>query len=624
MKRYIHYLLLIFALWGGAGQTMVAQQIPISYGMLFRPGLWNPAKVGIKDFNRFHIAHQQRHLNGFGWKSIGEFLNFSSSPQGKHGTFGWGINLSNDIEHTENRVGLSGAMSAKLINRQNSKYTNLSVGISLGFINWNSNYDSIRVYDRNDELLANRSNFVELDAGMGLDFSYKKKNWDIELGVATMQMPGNFVSNPLPVALRLYPHLLGGANILYEVVHNIQLGPTAFYKNTILRQDTVITHGFLDVGLKANLIRQDLWLGAAYRLNRSAFTVGFGWQIYVSDSANHPNKNALVVGINGGLAYPFRQSPQFGPSAEIGLDILFGREFKYRKGNDSLKFVTGSFWLTDGNVNMHLEQRLAANAPIGLRGTTYVTNKNVTLTYEFPDGSLQYLGSTPEIKGDTLYDLGMEWVGVDGLLDGVSDEIVSEALTPNTLNVKNPEVLEPLAGLVFFELAALLKANEAEAFMDAEGVVYEGELGTNNADEDTLFLSVVYNNADTIVGVPLNHYISNLELACLKLYAMRKKLQYDLETKYGDTMAFLFEGEKVDAESILGKKPVIIRKPRILPNHPNQEVFQINQVKIKFSRKVGDILADQEEKEVDQDELLILDQPKKRKRENPGRFRDKR
>lgn len=622
MKRYIHYLLLTIALLGGGiGQSLVAQQIPISYGMLFRPGLWNPARVGVKDFNRFYIAHQQRHLNGLGWKSIGEFLNFSSSPQGKKGTFGWGINLSNDIEHTENRVGLSGAMSAKIVK---TKHAKLTVGISLGFINWNSNYDSVRVYDRGDELLSDRTNFVELDAGMGADFEFRKKNWDIELGLATTQMPGNFVSNPLPVALRLYPHLLGGASVLYEVVHNIQLGPTAFYRNTIMRKDTVIQYGNTDIGLKANLIRQGLWLGAAYRLNRSALTFGFGWQVYVSDSAHHPTKNALVVGINGGISYPFRQAPQFGPSAEIGLDIIFGREFKYRRGNDSLRYVNGSFWMSDGNVNTHLEQHISANAPVGLRGSTYVTNKNVTLTYEFPDGTLQYLGTTPEIKGDTLYELGMEWVGVDGFLDGVTNEIIEEALHPDTLNVINAESLVPLESIVFLELAAMLKANEAEAFMDAEGVVYEGELGTNNADEDTLYLSVVYNNADTVVGIPLNHYITNLELACLKLYSMRKKLQYDLEARYGAEMAFIVEGEKVDAEAIVGKRPVTIRKPRILPNHPNQEVFQVNQLKIKFSQKVGDVYAEDEEKEVDKDELLILEEPKKRKRENPGRFRDKR
>jgi hypothetical protein len=620
MKTYLRCLLLALCLFGSGLGTAFAQQIPISYGMLFRPGLWNPASVGARDFGRFYIAHQQRHLGMLGWKSIGDYLNFASSPQGKKGTFGFGFNLNNETEHTENRFGLSFQAAAKVIK---TKTARLSLGISVGLINWNSSYDSVRVFNRNDILLANRSNFLELDAGMGLDFEFKRKGWDINIGLAGQQLPGNLASAQL-IALQLYPHILAGGSAMYEIVHNVRLGPNVFYRNGFFKPENSIQAGRLDLGLKVEAIRQGIWIGANYRHDRSALTAAFGWQLYVSDSAHHPQKNALIVKLNGGVAYPFRQMTAFGPSAEIGLDILFGREFKYRKPNDSLRYVNGSFYLTDGNVNTHLERYLAPNGPIGLRGSTYLTNKNVTLTYEFPDGALQYLGTTPEIKGDSLFELGQEWTGVDGFLEGMVFEVIEEALHPDTLNVINPEVLVPLENIVFIELACMLKASEAEAFQLAEGSVYEGELGTNNPEEDTLFLSVVYNNADTVVGIPLNHYITNLELACLKMYSMRKKLQYELSRKYGQEMAFIVEGEKFDPEEIVGKRLVNIRKPRILPNHPNQEVFQVNQVKVKFSRNVEVESDNEAEKEVDPDELLILEEPKRKRRENPGRFRDKR
>jgi Type IX secretion system membrane protein PorP/SprF len=618
MKTSIHCLLLVLFFWSGS--MLYGQQIPISYSALFRPGLWNPASVGSKDFSRFFLAHQQRHVGQWGWKSIGDYINFSSSPQGKKGTFGFGFNLNNETEHTENRFGLSFLTSAKVIT---TKTMRLSAGISFGLINWNSSYDQVRIFDRSDVLLVNRSNFLELDAGMGIDLALKRKGWDVQAGVTATQLPGNLVSSQL-IALKLYPHVIAGGYALYEIVHNVRVGPNVFYRNGFFKPDNNIQAGKLDLGLKLDFKRQNLWLGANYRHDRSALTAAFGCQVYVSDSARHPQKNALIVNLNGGVAYPFRQAAAFGPSAEIGLDIIFGREFKYRRGGDSLRFVTGSFWVTDGNLNTHLESRLAPNGPVGLRGTTYVTNKNVTLTYEFPDAALQYMGTTPEIKGDTLYELGQEWIGVDGFLEGIVDEVIAEALTPDTLKVKNAEVLEPLENIIFIELASLLKASEAEAFLPAEGMVYEGELGTNNSEEDTLYLSVVYNNADTIVGVALNHYLTNLELACLKMYSMRKKLQKELNDRYGDEMAFLVEGDKFDPEDVVGKKLVNIRKPRILPNHPNQEAFQINQVKVKFSRYTDSFVEDADEKEADPDELLILDEPKRKRRENPGRFRDKR
>ena len=619
MKKYILCLLFgVLSVWGG--MNLQAQQLPLSYGMMFRPGLWNPAHKGARDFNKVYIAHQQRHLSVPGWRSISQFLNYNSSPMGKRGIFGWGLMLSNDIEHTENRVGISGATAVSLIKTKKSR---LSVGIAAGLINWNSNYDSVRVFDRTDELLANRTNFVELDAGLGLDFEYRDKVWDIEAGAALTQLPGNLASQQL-TAITIFPHLLVGGSLLFAPIHNFRIGPMGFYKNTFLSDSTTVKYGTIDVGLKGELDRQGIWFGGAYRLNRSALTLAFGLQVFVSDSANHPTKTALMVDLNAGFSYPMQQASVFGPAIEIGLDLRFGRESKYRRNNDSLRYVNGAFWLSDGNVNTHLERNLAPIGPQGMRGSTYVTDKNVTVTYEFPDGSLQYLGTTPDIKGDTLMELGMEWVGVDGFIEGMVHQVIEEALNPDTVNVLNAETLEPLDGVVFLELSALLKANEAEAFQDAEGMVYEGELGVNNGDEDTLFLSVVYNGADTIVGVPLNHYVSNLELACLKLYSMRKKLQYELDLRYGDEMAFLNEGEKVDAESILGKKIVTIRKPRILPNHPHQDVFQVNQLKIKFTRDVDETVINKAETPEDEDEVLILEDNKRKRRQNPGRFRDNR
>jgi hypothetical protein len=411
-----------------------------------------------------------------------------------------------------------------------------------------------------------------------------------------------------------------------EPIHNLKIGPSIFYKNIFMTdpEEAQIQKGLLDVGLKAELDRQGMWFGAAYRFNRAALTGAFGMQIYVSDSANHPTKNALFADLNAGFSYPVAQAAAFGPTMEVGLSIYFGREMKYRRRDDTLVYVNGSFWLNDGNVSRHLQDNFLASAPPGTRGETAVNNRTVTLVYDFPDPSLQYIGTTPDISGDTMFALGVEWVGVDGFLEGMVNSVIAEALAPDTVNVMNPEVLEALEKIEFLEFSALLKANETEAFFDADGMVYEGELGTNNGEEDTLYLSVVYNGADTIVGIPLNRYISNLELACLKLHAMTKKLVYELTMRYGDKMLFILEGDKFDAEEALRKIPVTIKKPRILPNHPHQDVFQMNELKIKFLRDEGTLDLNASSETEDEATRLILEDKKRKKRNNPGRFRDKR
>jgi hypothetical protein len=627
MKRiYISCLLIGWTLLS-IGDGLLAQQTPTSYNMLFRPRIWNPASRGAEEFHKVVLSHQQRHVAIPGWRSTSQFLDFNSAPEGKKGAFGWGVMVANDLEHTESRFAFSGAAAVSLIKQKNVRF---SLGISAGLVNWSSNYDSIRVFDRTDELLDNPSTFVEVDAGMGAEFAFKTKGWDIELGAAASQIPQNLATSDTNIlAFTVYPQLAAGGLVLFEPIHNLKIGPSFFYKNVFLVDPAQVKlpGGLLDVGLKAELDRQGMWFGGAYRFNRSAITAAFGLQVYLSDSAKHPRKVATIVDINAGFSYPMKQFDAFGPAMEVGMSIYFGRELKYRRMIDTAVYVNGSFWETDGNVSHHLQNKFLGNSPPGTRGGTNVTPKNVTLTYEFPDPSLQYIGTTPDISGDTVFALGAEWVGVDGLLEGVANEVIREALHPDSTNVVNPEVLIALERIEFLEFSALLKANETEAFDTAEAVVYEGELGVTDEEEGILSLPVVYNGADTIIDIPTNRYISNLELACLKLHAMSRKVVHELNVKYGDKFLFVMEGDDYDLVALKLKEggKVTIKKPRILPNHPHQDVFQINQVRIKFTK----FKADQTEEFGPQDaesQINFSDDEKRRKRKVKlsGSFRDKR
>lgn len=613
-KRYF-IITFFWLLVGAAG--LKAQQLPISMNYIFRPGMSNPAYVGAKEYNNLHVSHQQRKVLVAGWRSISQFVNYNSQPLGKHGNWGWGFNIINDVEHTENRLGLNAAIAVQVIKTENSR---LSLGGAVGMINWNSTYEKVRVFDRNDELLNSPLNFAELDMAMGFDYELRSKILRLNIGGSGTQLPGNFLSSELN-GLRLYPHGIAGASVLFSPLHNFFVGPMAFYKNTIFN-DTTIIASQLDVGLKGELDRQDMWVGAAYRINRAALTLAFGMQIFMSDTVGSLDQSGIFVDLNAGFSYPMGESSVFGPSMEIGLDVNFGRPYRNKNMLDTLRMIDGAFWKNDGNLNRHTDNFLKPNAPPGLRSETYVTSETVILDYEFSDQSLQYVGSTPDISGDTLKKLGLEWVGVDGLLEGMVEFVLHDALNPDSNAVINIDSLEALRSLVSLQLEASLQASEQQVNLGAEGTVYEGELGTNNASDDTLFMRVVYNDADTIVAMALNHYVTNLELACLKLYSMRQKLLYELEQAYGEKLYFYFEGDKVDARILGDRKPVQIRKPRITPNHPNQDAFQVNHVALKFKRFEKKIYND--DGEVVPDDLPTKTKRGKNKRQNGGRVRDRR
>lgn len=577
--KYILFLGLLWAVFDSG--NLHAQQIPISLNYIFRPDVINPASVGVREYNNVIISHQQRKIAVAGWRSISQFVHYNSQPLGRHGNWGWGLNLVNDIEHTENRINMSGSIAVQAMQTKKSR---LSFGANFGFINWNSNYTKVNIFDRTDELLTDSPNFLELDLGAGVEYAMTQKKLQIQAGANVAQLAGNFLSNQLN-GLRINPHLFAGGSVLFSPVHNLFVGPAAFYKEVSMRQDTTLRTGVLDVGLKGKLDRQKMWGGASYRINRAALNVAIGMEIYVADTAGRMDHSGVFADLNAGFSMPLQSSSVFGPSFEIGLDISWGKPYKNQAMIDTVRFTNGSFWKNDGNLNRHLEDYLLPNGPPGLRGETRVGNTTVNLDYEFSDQSLQYCGTTPEIVGDSLKKLGMEWIGVDGFLEGIANAVISEALDPDSTHVINVDSLEPLKGITSIQLEAFLQANEEEVNYGAEGTIYEGELGTNNPTDDTLFLKVVYNGADTLVAIAKNHYVTNLELACLKLHSMRMKLQYELEQTYGETTAFVWEGEDIDARQISGKKPVTVRKLRVTPNHPHQDAFQVNRVTLRFSKR---------------------------------------
>jgi hypothetical protein len=561
-----------------------AQQLRTSNSYIFNPFLFNPGSIGGNKLTNVFLSHQQRSIDVPEWRSNTQFLNFRGLPIGKHENFAWGFNAVRDLEWTESRLGFNLSLAAAIINRSDMC---LSLGVMGGFINWASRYDLVQVYDRTDDLLAKPSNFLELDAGFGGEYKYRNSFMKGDLNVYTQQMPGKAISKQSSGVL-VFPYVFGGAGVLFMPVHNIFVGPRVFYRNMIMNGDTSIRGGAMDIGLKAELERQKLWFGGAYRSTRSALTVSMGSRIFETDTAGMPDLLGYFVDLNASFSLPMGQNSLLGPTIEMGVNISIGRNHRRSYQTDTIRPSLGSFWLNDGLMNDHLDKFLKPTAPSGLKASTITGRKSVVLNYEFDDNIYQYVGSSPEYENDTLISrLGEEWLGVDAFIENLVGEVIKEALTPDTVGISNPEVLEKLEGLVHIELLADLLVDEQRVGDLAKGMVYGGELGTNSKFGDSLFIKVVYNDADTVVKIGKDHQINNLELACLKLHAMRKKLEYELNKRYHDDWAIYWEGEKSTVEKTQGRREVIIKKPRITPNHPHQEAFQVNTFKLRFSRGAG-------------------------------------
>ncbi|MFN8396650.1 MAG: type IX secretion system membrane protein PorP/SprF [Bacteroidia bacterium] len=302
-----------------------AQQLRVSNNYIFSPYLGNPGSLGGSTLANFHISHQQRKTVEANWRSISQFLNFRSQPLGRHSNFAMGANVINDIEWSEYRLGINVSGAVALLNRKNMR---LSVGGMLGFINWGSRYDKVRVYDRTDELVANRSNFFEVDAGLGGEYKIFTKGLRADVNVYAQQLPKNAISKTLP-GLYVYPHLFGGAGILFSPVHNLFVGPRVFYRNIFAdtSANNVKMYGATtDIGLKAELDRQNMWFGGAYRVNKGGLNFAFGMRLMQTDTVGAPDLYGYFLDMNASFLLPMGESALFGPTFGDRLELAASGE----------------------------------------------------------------------------------------------------------------------------------------------------------------------------------------------------------------------------------------------------------------------------------------------------------
>lgn len=589
-------ILLLFALfWAGLTQMASAQQIEVAYNQLFNSHWVNPANIAEDNLNRFAMVYQHRNLAGFGWRSLSQFADFKSKAVGARRGFGWGMNLSNDIEHTERRLSVGFSFGAKVLQTETMS---LGLGINLGFINWASTYEDIPVYQQGDPRLNDLGNFSEIDAGAGLAFKLQTYVFRAGLDGTAKQLPGSFVSQDPIRGLVLMPHVNGTAKFLYSLAPDMYLGPWVNYRNVFTRNKDYEEIGNLqnaqfDAGVKFELDYPSMWAAIGYRFGSSptygfgstAVAANFGLQIKGTDTTDSRERIATFLDLIFSASYPLNSRAVFGPSAEIGLALAIGKVGSNVDEVDSVDRMRGAFWINSGNMDTHKDRYLAPAAPTGLFAQTNPTPERVYMTYEWDDNFYMYSGTGLKKEGNLIAELGKDWIGVDDILRNMVQEVIKEGLNPVHMDVSNPDSVEPLKDLISVGIQTKLRFDQLGADFGAEGLIYQGELGYNNETNDSLIIPIYYGDKDTNVIITAGQDITNLELSCLKIYAMSKKLEYELTQYYGERFALVYNVDAI--YDIEDKKIVLVKMPEVIPNNPNQQPFQVSVVNLGFIRDVN-------------------------------------
>ncbi len=573
----------VFAALLCASTFLPGQQMPLFNTQLLHQDFTNPGSFPDADVHSIRMGHTHREVQVAGWNSSAQYIRFQSRPMVFSDRFSWGVTATNDQIHTDQRIGFSPSMSVAVLKTSTMR---ASVGISAGMLIFQSNYGGRNIYNRNDPRLSQNTSSVQIDAGMGGQFAYSENKVRAHAGVAFQQLPGQFLDSE-SFTMRPVPHWTGELTAMYSPLYNLYVGPRLFYRDVYgveVDENGVETPrefggGQMDIGLTAQLARQDIWITAAYRTTNSALTTGFGMQLMGSDTAANPYDPANFLKMNASFSYPLQSGA--GPAVELGLQWQFNQPRKVEV-IDTLRWAR-PFWKTETWMTAHEEEFLAPNAPLELQAFQQVSGRNVYLSYEFPDMSLLYKGEDFYLSDTLVRHIGMEWEGMDGLMQGLVNESIREALTPDTARIRDKENLEPLQNLSWVEFYAFLRTDEQMAGFCSD-VVYEGGLAGEMVSGDTLRMDVVVDDKDTTLMVVEGRCMTYLELAALKLTVMRSRFHYTFQERYAGDFRFVYEGSYIDPFDPDNRPPIRCKKPRIVTNHPHMQVFQTNYIDMKFRR----------------------------------------
>lgn len=239
--------------------TVFGQQAPLVNHGYVNNYLINPASVGEKG-NNIYL------LNRLQWADVdGAPETFVASMDGMvaNSKLGYGLMITNDVNNIVGKTGIFGTYSYKLPLSDN---TNLSFGLSIGFVQHKLLFDRINAQNPSEiTLIQNIENQSKMDANAGLALTHK----NLSVGLSSYQLLGNKhtfrdENNDASYSYAFVQHYV--ANASYRVVveeDKIFLDPmiVARFANAIKPQS--------DFNLMLNYANV-AWLGGGYRTNYGA------------------------------------------------------------------------------------------------------------------------------------------------------------------------------------------------------------------------------------------------------------------------------------------------------------------------------------------------------------------
>ena len=611
MKNVFVTLYLLIVFWGVATfQQVGAQQLPVSSFELAEPGLFNPAFFGVDTVHDFFITTQNEGVGGNDWSDLSQYFRYRSPDLNSQTRFGWGFLLKNYKFHSDHRLALSPGVATRLVSTDKVR---VGLGISAGFIFLNSRYNgqSFFVYHSGDPTLSGNQSMLELDASVGLDLNFQGSKARLNLNGHFSQLPGNIL-NDLQDFRVIHPMFQGELHSGFRLAQGIWFGPHLRYGRVFMLEDirsdaaasgadlTMLLHQ-AEGGLRLDLEQQGLWFMGKYAYQRS---IGFNMGLKIHEENGQKKKDAPVLVVNLLAGFHVNANSEvglnIGPMAEVGLGIQF-LSAKARRPPDSLVNAE-VIWKQNGFLTKHADKFIGSLGPANLTSTTELYPKKVYLDYSFLDRSSAYLGNNFVIHQGKLKRIGIEWEGVDRLINQLTSTVIDECLHPDRFMIRDPENLDSLQSLTSVDFKTFLKTDETGMYLPnrQRDIFYDGEFSGIKGIKDTVSIDLVVNGQDTTLSIYPGQLLNELELAALKMFAIRSKTINLLNRKYpksGDIAILTKEREKeigIEGNWIdfAGKQLILIHPIRIIPNNSNLDAPQENVITLEFSRRPGSVNLD--------------------------------
>ena len=597
MRSFYSILLkasLLILLIPAIAPVMAQQQMVIQH-YLFFPELYNPARFGAQELHRVMLTHQQRKL-GFDVPNYSTLFTYNSRPLSFKRTMGAGAIISNDREFTMNRLNAMAYFSYHILNDvylgvdSVSAVKRLSIGAGAGLVNISSNLSDVQYYDPGDAIIFRQPNYNKLNAAIGLDFYFANKIVAMNLGAAVTQLPSLFDpdTNGEDVrSIKLVPHMMGNLSLMFTLPKNIGFGPFAHYRALFLA-DEKLGPSRVDVGLKTEFRKKNFWFAGAYRFGGEGSVAASGAigarllsridttaiRDTVGDVANKVNELAgakvplgkkkkkkkerhriiHTLDLSLMFEYPLNDMAVFGPQLELGLNWNFGLPVKIP---DTIVVYRDEplppFWYNDSRLTTWGDMNLK-NPPEGFRSTSDRSQRNAVLHFVYEDDYINY------------YVEDME--EISELANFLGKQIVSEGLDPQVkLRSDNPYRKQKVDSLEYIAFKTFLRFDSVSAKQETS-IRYEGEYG------ETLSERIFYDGEPITIRVSAGEFVTNLELAMLKMVSFRDKLR-DVVSEV------LMDPERVGIPDLYSMDIKI----QIFSENLYLDTFQQNHLFVNFHRK---------------------------------------